>query len=99
MPKPLAEATGDGLAWDEAVGALRAYSLVEVKGEAISVHRLVQAVVGDRLDEAGGKKWASGSGRHRSHVRRFHMRPLAIGSSSRHGQYGSHPIILYITHF
>jgi tetratricopeptide (TPR) repeat protein len=32
--------------------------LVEVQGGAISVHRLVQAVVRDRLDEEGRKTWA-----------------------------------------
>ena len=53
LPEPLAEAVGDALSWDEALGALRAYSLLEVKGEVVSVHRLVQAVVRARLDEAG----------------------------------------------
>jgi tetratricopeptide (TPR) repeat protein len=58
LPQPLAAAVADDLQWDDAVGALRKYSLVEVQDGAISVHRLVQAVVRDRLDEAGRKKWA-----------------------------------------
>ena len=58
LPSQLKEVVADDLQWDDAVGALRAYSLVEVKAEAISVHRLVQAVVRDRLDEEGKKKWA-----------------------------------------
>lgn len=31
---------------------------MEVQDEALSVHQLVQAVVRDRLDEDGRKKWA-----------------------------------------
>ncbi len=58
LPEPLAAAVTDDLQWDAAVAALRRYSLVEVQGGAISVHRLVQAVVRDRLDEAGRKRWA-----------------------------------------
>lgn len=58
LPEPLASAVADDLQWDEAVGALRKYSLVEVQDGALSVHRLVQAVVRDRLDEEGRKSWA-----------------------------------------
>jgi tetratricopeptide (TPR) repeat protein len=58
LPEPLAAAIADDLQWDEAVRALRKYSLVEVQDGALSVHRLVQAVVRDRLDEEGRKKWA-----------------------------------------
>jgi hypothetical protein len=57
--EPLAAAVADDLQWDDAVGALRKYSLVEVQDGAISVHRLVQAVVRDRLDEDWRKKWAA----------------------------------------
>jgi len=58
LPQRLAAAVADDLQWDDAVVALRKYSLVEVEDEVISVHRLVQAVVRDRLDEEGRKKWA-----------------------------------------
>ena len=58
LPEPLAKAVADDLLWDEAVGALRGYSLLEVKSEAISVHRLVQAVARDRMDEAARRMWA-----------------------------------------
>lgn len=58
LPEPLAAAVADDLQWGDAVAALRKYSLVEVQDRAISVHRLVQSVVRDRLDKAGRKKWA-----------------------------------------
>jgi tetratricopeptide (TPR) repeat protein len=58
LPEPLAKAVADDLQWNDAVGALRKHSLIEVQGGTISVHRLVQAVVRDRLDEERRKKWA-----------------------------------------
>ena len=48
----------DPLTFDEAVAALRRYSLVEVSGDALSVHRLVQAVARDRLAEKARRTWA-----------------------------------------
>ena len=50
LPPTLAAAANDDLAWNEAVAALRRYSLVEVRGDSLSVHRLVQAVARDRLE-------------------------------------------------
>jgi len=41
-----------------AAAALRRYSLIEVGGEAWSVHRLVQAVARDRLAEESRRNWA-----------------------------------------
>ncbi len=58
LPEPLATAVADDLQWDDAVGALRKYSLAEVQEGAISVHRLVQAVVRDRLGKDERKGWA-----------------------------------------
>ncbi len=58
LPEPLASAVGDDLQWGDAVGTLRRYSLVEVQDDALSVHRLVQAVVPERLDATERKKWA-----------------------------------------
>jgi tetratricopeptide (TPR) repeat protein len=58
LPELLAATVADDLLWDDAVAALRKYSLVEVQGAAISVHRLVQAVVRHRLDAEGQKNWA-----------------------------------------
>jgi tetratricopeptide (TPR) repeat protein len=51
FPKALAEAVSDPLILDEAVAALRRCSLVEVQEAKLSVHRLVQAVVRDRLSD------------------------------------------------
>ncbi len=58
LPETLAAAVADPLALDEIVAALRRYSLAEVDNDAISFHRLVQAVLRERLDEAAKKQWA-----------------------------------------
>ena len=58
VPEPLRAALAAPLAFDRALGALRRYSLVEVEGEELAVHRLVQAAVRDRLDEGETKEWA-----------------------------------------
>jgi DNA-binding SARP family transcriptional activator len=59
LPEPLAEAARDPLLLRDAVAALRHYSLVSVHEEALSVHRLVQAVVRDGLGEAEQRQWAA----------------------------------------
>jgi tetratricopeptide (TPR) repeat protein len=51
----------DEFQWNEAVGALRRYSLVEASEGAIAVHRMVRAVARERLDEAGRKQWTEAS--------------------------------------
>jgi tetratricopeptide (TPR) repeat protein len=58
LPGSLKGKLGDSLAMNRATTALRRYSLVEVGGETWSVHRLVQAVVIDRLKEEDRKTWA-----------------------------------------
>ncbi|AKT39975.1 FxSxx-COOH system tetratricopeptide repeat protein [Chondromyces crocatus] len=58
VPPQLAEAMADPFALDDAVAALRRYSFMEVHEGVISVHRLVQAVVRDRLPEEDLKIWA-----------------------------------------
>lgn len=58
LPKPLATAAADDLAWNEVLAALREYSLAEVSGDALSLHRLVQAVVRERLSAEEEKKVA-----------------------------------------
>jgi tetratricopeptide (TPR) repeat protein len=58
LPQPLAEAVADSLALDEALAALRRYSLVETGGDGWSVHRLVQAVACDRLAGKARRRWA-----------------------------------------
>jgi len=58
LPDPLAAAVADPLDFDEAVEPLLRYSLVEKTGETLSIHRLVQAVIRDRLAENEKKKWA-----------------------------------------
>jgi len=58
IPEPLASTASDRLAMNRAIRALRRYSLIDVSDESLSVHRLVQAVVRDRLGEDGEKRWA-----------------------------------------
>jgi tetratricopeptide (TPR) repeat protein len=57
LPEPLAATAADRLAMNRAIKALRQYSLIGTSGESLSVHRLVQAVVRDRLREDEEKLW------------------------------------------
>ncbi len=57
LPEPLATTATDKLAMNRAIKALRQYSLIDTSGEFLSVHRLVQAVVRDRLSEDDRKRW------------------------------------------
>ena len=50
LPPALATAARDPLVFNDALAALRRYSLVETRGECLSIHRLVQAVVRDGLE-------------------------------------------------
>jgi len=61
VPEPLASVVTDGMSLDGPIAALLRYSLVErdADKDALSVHRLVQAVVRDRLSEEGKKTWAA----------------------------------------
>ena len=58
LPESLAATVSDDLLLDEALMALRQYSLVEVKNEKLTIHRLVQAVIRSMMDEAAFKQWA-----------------------------------------
>jgi tetratricopeptide (TPR) repeat protein len=60
LPEALAAAVADEIALDEALVALRCFSLVELQDGAVSVHRLVQAVTRERLpDEDRPQRMAS----------------------------------------
>jgi tetratricopeptide (TPR) repeat protein len=58
LPPDLAGAVADPLQLNEALAALKAYSLVQREGDSLSLHRLVQAVTRDRLGEEERKQWA-----------------------------------------
>ncbi len=58
LPEPLSSVLQDGIKLNDAVAALRRYSLINVTDDMFSVHRLVQAVTLDRLDENEKKRWA-----------------------------------------
>ncbi len=58
LPRSLRAAVQDELQYDDALAALRTYSLAEVTTDAMSMHRLVQMVTRDRLKPAQRKKWA-----------------------------------------
>ncbi|MBC8116289.1 MAG: tetratricopeptide repeat protein [Candidatus Saccharimonas sp.] len=51
LPANLAAVVTDELAFHEVLGTLRSFSLVEVTDESFSLHRLVQAVCRDRLEQ------------------------------------------------
>ncbi|MEA3301793.1 MAG: FxSxx-COOH system tetratricopeptide repeat protein, partial [Pseudomonadota bacterium] len=57
LPEPLAATATDKLAMNRAIKALRQYSLIDTSAEFLSVHRLVQVVVRDRLSEDDRKGW------------------------------------------
>jgi tetratricopeptide (TPR) repeat protein len=57
IPEPLASTASDRLAMNRAIRVLRRYSLIDASDESLSVHRLVQAVVRDRLGEDEEKRW------------------------------------------
>jgi tetratricopeptide (TPR) repeat protein len=59
LPEPLAAAVLDQLGFQQLLGALRRYSLVTVTGDAVSMHRLVQAVVRDGLVPNDQRQWAT----------------------------------------
>jgi len=59
LPEPLAEAASDPVQFDDAIGAVRRFSLVFRSGDVLSVHRLVQAVTRERMAEEARKLWAA----------------------------------------
>jgi tetratricopeptide (TPR) repeat protein/nucleoside phosphorylase len=58
VPQALAAAANDPVAFNDAIAALRRYSLIEVSAGGLSLHRLVQTVVRDRLKDEEKKVWA-----------------------------------------
>jgi tetratricopeptide (TPR) repeat protein len=59
LPEILATAARDEVALAEAVGAAQRYSLVKIAGDGLSVHRLLQAVIGQDLDSDAQRDWAA----------------------------------------
>ena len=59
LPEPLSRAVAGPLALGEAVSALRRYSLIETADDGWSVHRLVQAVVRERLSPEESAAYAA----------------------------------------
>jgi tetratricopeptide (TPR) repeat protein len=58
LPENMAGLVSDELAMDEALAALRTYSLIDGDGRTIGVHRLVGALVRDRLAPDERARWA-----------------------------------------
>jgi tetratricopeptide (TPR) repeat protein len=63
LPEALAKAAADAVQFDDAIAALRRFSLVSRSGDVLSVHRLVQAVTRERLAEEARKLWAAAAAR------------------------------------
>ena len=59
LPDTLAALVTDELALNDALSALRSYSLLDVQDETLSIHRLVQEVVRDGQSEADQLRWAT----------------------------------------
>jgi hypothetical protein len=61
LPEGLAATVRAPLAYQQAIGALRRYSLITVSqdGQALSVHRLVQAVTRQQVDGEQEHQWAT----------------------------------------
>ena len=57
LPEELATLAANPLLLNRAVIALRRYALLDATADTLTVHRLVQAVTRDRLDEAARAKW------------------------------------------
>jgi hypothetical protein len=58
IPEPLASIVTDRLAMDQAIEVLQRHSLIDASSESISVNRVVQAAVRDRMSEGDEKMWA-----------------------------------------
>ncbi len=58
LPASLKDLAADPLARNRALAALKRFSIVERGEDSLSVHRLVQAVVRDRLPDDEKKTWA-----------------------------------------
>jgi len=58
LPEGLAQTVADELVFNKALAALKRFSFIERGEDSLSVHRLVQAVVRDRMDEEEQKTWA-----------------------------------------
>jgi tetratricopeptide (TPR) repeat protein len=61
LPERLAATVRDPLGYQQAIGALRTYSLIKVSQDrqALSLHRLVQAVTRQRLNPEQQRQWAT----------------------------------------
>jgi tetratricopeptide (TPR) repeat protein len=58
LPEPLRSVLQDPIKLNDAVAALRRYSLINIADDKFSIHRLVQAVAFDSMDEDEKKRWA-----------------------------------------
>jgi tetratricopeptide (TPR) repeat protein len=59
LPENLARTILDAVAFDEAVAALRRYSLIDTGERSFSLHRLVGALARDRLSDEERTSWAT----------------------------------------
>ncbi|MFN2245285.1 MAG: FxSxx-COOH system tetratricopeptide repeat protein [Anaerolineae bacterium] len=59
VPESLATDLSQPLRFNKALATLRRYSLLQTSGEAWTMHRLVGAVVRDRLAHEGRQQWAT----------------------------------------
>jgi len=65
MPDALREALENPLALNKTIASLGRYSLLERTGDSLAMHRLVQAVMRDRLGDEQAAEWAVAAGARR----------------------------------
>jgi len=58
LPESLAKGAEKPVSFNDALAAPRSYSLIEVEGKMLSIHRLVQAMARDRMTETERKTFA-----------------------------------------
>ncbi len=90
---PALAALIDELAFDEAIIALRQYSLLEATPEALSLHRLVQAVTRDRLAKKEKPLWVEAAVRVLAEVFPSGNDPVDVHSWPVCGQWLRHSLL------
>lgn len=61
LPDSLSAAVTEPLRFNEALASLCSFSLIDIRGDGIYIHRLLQAIIRDQLKEDEQKTWAAGA--------------------------------------
>ncbi len=58
LPEPLASGISDEFEFDNIIKTLRGYSLINITSTSLSIHRLVQVITRNRLEEDNQRRWS-----------------------------------------